>query len=211
MLAFEDGRVELLLVLGDAGERLRQLVASVDAFYLDGFAPARNPQMWAPGIFKALSRLAAPGATAATWSAARAVRDGLQQAGFEWRARRRHRRQAAHHARTSRRARRCASRSARTGDARGDAASPSSAAASRARRARRRSRARACSARVFDRHAQPAGAASGNVAGLFHGVFHPDDGMHARAHRAAALAAAPGVRARDRGRCRRASATAWCA
>jgi tRNA 5-methylaminomethyl-2-thiouridine biosynthesis bifunctional protein len=42
---------------------------------------------------------------------------------------------------------------------------------------------------VFDREAQPAAAASGNVAGLFHGVFHPDDGMHARAHRAAALAA----------------------
>ncbi|HEY9026659.1 MAG TPA: FAD-dependent 5-carboxymethylaminomethyl-2-thiouridine(34) oxidoreductase MnmC, partial [Burkholderiaceae bacterium] len=36
----------------------------------------------------------------------------------------------------------------------------------------------------------PASAASGNPAGLFHGVFHPDDGIHARAHRAAALAAA---------------------
>src|SRR6185295_8851490 len=46
--------------------------------------PARNPQMWDAGVFKALSRLAAPGATAATWSAARAVRDGLSQAGFEW-------------------------------------------------------------------------------------------------------------------------------
>src|ERR1019366_4351810 len=85
VLAFEGGRVELLLVLGDATGRLREIVASVDAFYLDGFAPARNPQMWEPGIFKALSRLAAPGATAATWSAARPVRDGLQQAGFTWR------------------------------------------------------------------------------------------------------------------------------
>jgi tRNA 5-methylaminomethyl-2-thiouridine biosynthesis bifunctional protein len=43
---------------------------------------------------------------------------------------------------------------------------------------------------VLDRHAQPATEASGNVGGLFHGVFHPEDGMHARAHRAAALAAA---------------------
>ena len=66
LLSFDDGRVELLLVLDDAGERLHQVVASVDAFYLDGFAPDRNPQMWLPGVFKALARLAAPGATAAT-------------------------------------------------------------------------------------------------------------------------------------------------
>ena len=54
-----------------------------DAFYLDGFAPARNPRMWAAPIYKALARVAAPGATAATWSAAREVRDGLKAAGFE--------------------------------------------------------------------------------------------------------------------------------
>ena len=188
LLPFEDGRVELLLVLGDAGERLREIVASVDAFYLDGFAPARNPQMWTPGIFKALSRLAAPGATAATWSAARAVRDGLRQAGFAWRAGegtggKLHITMATFEPRAPLR-----KPVARTGDRGvrrvaviGGGLAGAACAHALAREGLR------CT--VFDRHAQPAGAASGNVAGLFHGVFHPDDGMHARAHRAAALAA----------------------
>ncbi len=189
VLPFEDGRVELLLVLGDAGERLREIVASVDAFYLDGFAPARNPQMWAPGIFKASSRLAAPGATAATWSAARAVRDGLQQAGFVWRRadgiggklditlatfepRAPLRKPVA----------RTGDRTVRRVAVIGGGLAGAACAQALARAGLQ------CS--VFDRHAQPAGETSGNVAGLFHGVFHPDDGMHARAHRAAALAAA---------------------
>ena len=188
LLSFDDGRVELLLALGDAGERLREIVASVDAFYLDGFAPDRNPQMWTPGIFKALSRLAAPGATAATWSAARAVRDGLQQAGFTWRAAdgiggKRHITLATFEPRAPLR-----KPVARTGDPRtrtvaivGGGLAGAACAQALAREGLR------CT--VFDRHAQPAGAASGNVGGLFHGVFHPDDGMHARAHRAAALAA----------------------
>src|SRR2546428_9974677 len=42
-LRFEDGRVELLLALGEVSAWLPELVASVDAFYLDGFAPAKNP------------------------------------------------------------------------------------------------------------------------------------------------------------------------
>ena len=190
VLPFEDGRVELLLVLGDATERLREIVASVDAFYLDGFAPACNPQMWEPGIFKALSRLAAPGATAATWSAARPVRDGLQQAGFTWRRAdgiggKRDITLATFEPRAPLR-----KPVARTGDRDvrrvaiiGGGLAGAACAQALAREGLQ------CS--VFDRHAQPAGAASGNVAGLFHGVFHPDDGMHARAHRAAALAAAP--------------------
>jgi tRNA 5-methylaminomethyl-2-thiouridine biosynthesis bifunctional protein len=188
LLAFDDGRVELLLVLGDAGERLREVVASVDAFYLDGFAPDRNPQMWSPGIFKSLSRLAAPGATAATWSASRAVREGLQQAGFAWRAAegiggKRHITLATFEPRAPLR-----KPVARTGDPRtrtvaivGGGLAGAACAQALAREGLH------CT--VFDRHAQPAGSASGNVAGLFHGVFHPDDGMHARAHRAAALAA----------------------
>ena len=188
LLGFDDGRVELLLVLGDACEQLRQIIASVDAFYLDGFAPDRNPQMWSPGIFKALSRLSAPGATAATWSAARAVRDGLQQAGFAWRAAdgiggKRHITLARFEPRAPLR-----KPVARTGDARtkrvaiiGGGLAGAACAQALAREG--------LPCTVFDRHALPAGGASGNVAGLFHGVFHPQDGMHARAHRAAALAA----------------------
>ncbi|HMY99887.1 MAG TPA: tRNA (5-methylaminomethyl-2-thiouridine)(34)-methyltransferase MnmD, partial [Burkholderiaceae bacterium] len=81
-LDFEDGRVQLHLALGDVNELLRGLQLEADAIYLDGFAPARNAAMWSPEVFTRIGRLAAPGATAATWSAARAVRNGLASAGF---------------------------------------------------------------------------------------------------------------------------------
>ena len=77
-LRFEQGRVQLLLALGDVHDLVGQWVAQVDAFFLDGFAPAKNPQMWQPHLFKRMARLAAPEATAATWSTARLVRDGLE-------------------------------------------------------------------------------------------------------------------------------------
>ncbi|MEY2690199.1 MAG: hypothetical protein RL375_4399 [Pseudomonadota bacterium] len=81
-LDFDRAHVQLLLGFGDAGELLRGLQAEVDAFYLDGFAPDRNPAMWAPHLITRLGKLAAPGATAATWCAARPVRDALTSAGF---------------------------------------------------------------------------------------------------------------------------------
>lgn len=82
-LHLENGRLTLTLYLGDAREALAQLVAQADAFYLDGFSPAKNPELWSPRIFHLLARLAAPGATLATWSVAGAVREGLRHAGFE--------------------------------------------------------------------------------------------------------------------------------
>lgn len=81
-LHLDGGRVILTLVFGEALDALRQLVARVDAFYLDGFSPAKNPQLWSPFLFKAISRLAAPGATAATYTVAGVVREGLAGAGF---------------------------------------------------------------------------------------------------------------------------------
>jgi tRNA 5-methylaminomethyl-2-thiouridine biosynthesis bifunctional protein len=81
-LEFETGRVVLTLGLGDISELLPNLRARADAIYLDGFAPAKNPEMWSPAIFRALARLAASGATAATWTVAGQVRDGLAAAGF---------------------------------------------------------------------------------------------------------------------------------
>jgi tRNA 5-methylaminomethyl-2-thiouridine biosynthesis bifunctional protein len=188
LLSFDDGRVELLLALGDATERLREIVAAVDAFFLDGFTPARNPQMWGPGIFKALSRLAAPGATAATWSAARPVREGLQQAGFAWR-------RAdgiggkfditlamfAPRVQARKPVARVGSPAVRRVAIVGAGLAGAACAQALAHEGLQ------CT--VFDRHPEPAAEASGNAAGLFHGVFHPEDGMHARAHRAAALVA----------------------
>lgn len=82
LLEFEGGAVRLWLALGDVADWLPRLRLRADAFFLDGFAPARNPQMWTARVFEALGRLAAPEATAATWSAARTVREGLERAGF---------------------------------------------------------------------------------------------------------------------------------
>ena len=81
-LEFEGGRLILRLVFGDALEELSSLDASVDAFYLDGFSPARNPELWSPELCYSLARLAVPGATLATWSVAGSVRRALIAAQF---------------------------------------------------------------------------------------------------------------------------------
>ncbi len=81
-LHFDGGRVTLTLLFGDATSMLHQLQARADAFFLDGFAPAKNPQMWRKEIFAELARLANPGATLATYSVAAAVCHGLTEAGF---------------------------------------------------------------------------------------------------------------------------------
>ncbi|MHB1186634.1 bifunctional tRNA (5-methylaminomethyl-2-thiouridine)(34)-methyltransferase MnmC2/FAD-dependent 5-carboxymethylaminomethyl-2-thiouridine(34) oxidoreductase MnmC1 [Thiobacillus sp.] len=81
-IALDGGWVQLTLMLGDAADCLPQLEAGVDAFYLDGFAPDCNADLWQPGLFEALTRLAKPGAMAATYTVAAPVRQGLAQAGF---------------------------------------------------------------------------------------------------------------------------------
>ncbi len=187
-LVFEDGRVELLLALGDVQDWLPHLVARVDAFFLDGFAPARNPKMWQPRLFKAMARAAAPDATLATWSAARAVRDGLAAAGFEMR-------KAAgqggkHDITLGRYAPRF---SPRTMAARlvpqpaghavivGAGLAGCAAARTLAQEGWR------CT--VLDSQPKPAQHGSGNPAGIFHGIVHAGDGPHARFNRAAAMEA----------------------
>jgi tRNA 5-methylaminomethyl-2-thiouridine biosynthesis bifunctional protein len=80
---FEGGRVALTLIFGDVAESLPQVEARADALFLDGFAPARNPAMWSPEVVRELARLAAPGATLATWTVAGGVRTALTDAGFD--------------------------------------------------------------------------------------------------------------------------------
>ncbi len=80
-LHFENGQITLTLIFGDAGTQLTQLDAQADAFYLDGFSPARNPDLWTPALCATFSRLAAPGATLATWSVAATLRDNLAASG----------------------------------------------------------------------------------------------------------------------------------
>ncbi|HMM55085.1 MAG TPA: bifunctional tRNA (5-methylaminomethyl-2-thiouridine)(34)-methyltransferase MnmD/FAD-dependent 5-carboxymethylaminomethyl-2-thiouridine(34) oxidoreductase MnmC [Candidatus Desulfobacillus sp.] len=81
-LLLDDGRVSLTLMWGEAAPMLAQVEARIDAFFLDGFAPARNPDMWSEAVFAELARLAAPGARFATYSAAGSVGRGLAAAGF---------------------------------------------------------------------------------------------------------------------------------
>ena len=88
-LILDDGRVTLDLWLGDINDLTDKLDDSmnqkVDAWFLDGFAPAKNPDMWSPHLFSAMARLARPGATLATFTSAGFVRRGLQEAGFTMR------------------------------------------------------------------------------------------------------------------------------
>jgi tRNA 5-methylaminomethyl-2-thiouridine biosynthesis bifunctional protein len=89
-LEFDDGNLVLTLGFGAARELLPQLWLRAKAFYLDGFAPEKNPAMWEPFIFKGLARLADDaegGATVATYTAAGLVKQGLRNAGFEVRRR----------------------------------------------------------------------------------------------------------------------------
>ncbi|WP_445003514.1 bifunctional tRNA (5-methylaminomethyl-2-thiouridine)(34)-methyltransferase MnmD/FAD-dependent 5-carboxymethylaminomethyl-2-thiouridine(34) oxidoreductase MnmC [Halomonas mongoliensis] len=80
-----DERVTLDLHFGDAAERLALLDGRVDAWFLDGFAPAKNPEMWRPELFEAMAARSRPGATFATFTCAGVVKRGLAAAGFAWR------------------------------------------------------------------------------------------------------------------------------
>ncbi|KKO47462.1 tRNA 5-methylaminomethyl-2-thiouridine synthase [Arsukibacterium ikkense] len=83
-LTFDDGTVVLDLWLGDVNELLPQLPVQnqADAFYLDGFAPGKNPQMWQPQLFSQMARLSCAQTTVATFTCAGLVKRGLQDNGF---------------------------------------------------------------------------------------------------------------------------------
>lgn len=84
-LSLANGRVTLTLLIGDALEQLPHLDAQVDAWFLDGFAPAKNPDMWTPELFAQLARLAAPQSTLSTFTSTGWVRRALNDAGFKMR------------------------------------------------------------------------------------------------------------------------------
>jgi len=80
---FEQGKVCLTLAYGSDEHALHMLSGKVDAIYLDGFTPERNPALWSPAIFKLLFERSKQGTRLATWSAAGEVRQRLAHAGFE--------------------------------------------------------------------------------------------------------------------------------
>ncbi|MEA1606078.1 bifunctional tRNA (5-methylaminomethyl-2-thiouridine)(34)-methyltransferase MnmD/FAD-dependent 5-carboxymethylaminomethyl-2-thiouridine(34) oxidoreductase MnmC [Pseudomonas spirodelae] len=82
-LVFAGGRVVLTLLIGDALELLGQLDARVDAWFLDGFAPAKNPDMWTPELFTELARLSHASTTLGTFTSTGYVRRSLNDAGFK--------------------------------------------------------------------------------------------------------------------------------
>ncbi|MDL5598164.1 bifunctional tRNA (5-methylaminomethyl-2-thiouridine)(34)-methyltransferase MnmD/FAD-dependent 5-carboxymethylaminomethyl-2-thiouridine(34) oxidoreductase MnmC [Bacillus subtilis] len=82
-IVLDNGRVTLTLLIGDALEQLPQLDGRIDAWFLDGFAPAKNPEMWTAELFAELARLAAPGSTISTFTSTGWVRRLLNTAGFK--------------------------------------------------------------------------------------------------------------------------------
>ena len=182
--------VTLLLALGDIADILPSLVASVDAFYLDGFAPAKNPNMWNEELLGRLGRLAAPHATAATWSVARGVRDALAQGGFTvekvpgfgGKRDMLHARFTPRHIPAPLPGGHWAVPSEALREAFVVGAGLAGAAAAWALTRE------GWHVTLLEQHAAPAQEASGNPGGLFHSIVHAQDSLHARAHRAAAMA-----------------------
>ncbi len=80
---FEQLGVKLVMLWGDALESLNEIEVSVDAWYLDGFAPRCNSELWSKGLFKRIANLSSDQATFSTFSAAGEVRRGLKEVGFE--------------------------------------------------------------------------------------------------------------------------------
>ncbi len=182
-IELEGGRLVLTLLFGEALHLLTRLAARVDAFYLDGFDPRKNPDMWSPALCRRLARLAVPKATLATWSVAATVRAGLVAAGFQ--------------------CQRCPGFGRKremltgwlpTGGATGATATPAPArhalvigaglagSAVSERLARRGWR-----VTLLERHRQPAREASGNLAGIVRPLLSLDDNIASRFTRAAFL------------------------
>jgi len=175
----EFGNVVLSLFFGDVA-MLRDLRLAADAVYLDGFAPAKNPEMWTHQTMRAVSRLTARDATVATWSVAGSVREALQATGFA----------------VEKRAGFGGKREMLVGRSVKSVPDP---ALPKERKATvigaglagaavcERLCARGWEVELHERRAEPAQEASGNHAGTFHPIITPDDSILARLTRAAFL------------------------
>lgn len=76
-------KIFMTLIFDDVNTAMPRLQAEVDCWFLDGFKPASNPEMWSETVFSEMARLSRKGASFATFTAAGFVRRGLQEAGFE--------------------------------------------------------------------------------------------------------------------------------
>ena len=76
------GMVEAEVIVGDARETLPRWPGRADAWFLDGFSPARNPELWTDDLLAQVASHTAPGGSFATYTAAGHVRRALAAAGF---------------------------------------------------------------------------------------------------------------------------------
>ena len=177
-LELDAGRIVLTLFFSDI-KLLRDLRLAADAIYLDGFSPARNPDMWSHALLRAVSRLAAPGATAATWSVAASVRAALETAGFAVE------KAAGFGNKKEMLLARYIRKANLVSTPRRNAVVIGAGLAGAA--ICERLCARGWQVRLMERHAIPAQEASGNHAGTFHPLVTPDDSVFARLTRSAFL------------------------
>ena len=75
--------VTLRLVIGDANDTVSQTIEPVDAWHLDGFSPAKNPELWNDALMQSVGQKTKARGTFATYTAAGWVRRMLDEAGFE--------------------------------------------------------------------------------------------------------------------------------
>ncbi|AKC68889.1 bifunctional tRNA (5-methylaminomethyl-2-thiouridine)(34)-methyltransferase MnmD/FAD-dependent 5-carboxymethylaminomethyl-2-thiouridine(34) oxidoreductase MnmC [Pandoraea oxalativorans] len=179
--------VVLSVGFGDVVDLLPTLRVGADAFYLDGFSPTKNPDMWTVAVFKALGRLARDGATLATYTAEAQVRHDLVATGF----------QVVRHDGDG--PKRSMLAGPYTPPYRMRRYDPPPVPSPRAREAivvgagmagaamARRLVARGWRVRLFERAQAPGTAASGNPAGVFHPQLSADDNVLSRLTRAGFL------------------------
>ena len=80
---FQLGMVEVQVIIGDVAATLADWPGRADAWYLDGFSPAKNPGMWSPEVMAEVGLHTDAGGTFATYTAAGHVRAALTAAGFQ--------------------------------------------------------------------------------------------------------------------------------
>ena len=217
-LHFDNGNVRLLLAFGDLNQVLPELVAEVDAFYLHDPTTAQPQAALNARVAKVLGRLAAPGATLTAQRADAGLRASLLTAGFDVPADTVDA-DTAPLTLLRFAPRVVPRIAPRVGPQLIPELVPKLVPPSRPSFASRRKPARRSSptagskhalivgaglagcasawalaeqgwhSTLIDRHAAPASEASGNAAGLFHGIVNPQDGLHARFNRGAALMA----------------------
>ena len=75
--------LRLTVIKGDARNTVPQWQGRADAWFLDGFSPAKNPELWEPALMQAVAKHTRPGGSFATYTAAGHVRRALADAGFD--------------------------------------------------------------------------------------------------------------------------------